>query len=76
MKGLIKGLLKGSGVQMLLDELKKLTSGGALNFLDVNGDGKVDLKDIQDLQWETLGKIIALGGIIWAANHFGLLHLI
>ena len=63
---IIKPFLKGSGdglaspVIGILKEIKKLRRSGAMDFLDTNGDGKVNFQDIEELQWKTIGKLFSI----------------
>ncbi len=53
--GLIKLLDTNGDGKINTDDFKGLTG-----YLDVNGDGQFNLKDVQDLKWETLGKLLGL----------------
>lgn len=74
MKKLIKigkalGIGAGQGIASPIIEIyktiKKFSGKGAREFLDTNGDGRVTLEDIQDLQWQTLAKLATIIGILW-----------
>lgn len=63
--------------------VKKVILGGTIdslpvvssfkNFLDINQDGKVDIKDLRALRWEDIAKVVVVLGIWYALYHFKLL---
>jgi hypothetical protein len=74
--GFIKGVALGVGESTLLPSLvrvvKKVTKSGAISFLDVNGDGKFTMADVKELQWEQIGKLAAVGVILYLSAKFGI----
>ena len=71
-QSLLKGLLKGGTLDIIrfIKELKNLKNSEASKFLDINGDGKIDIKDVQALQLETFGKIIGFVVLMYVINNF------
>ena len=69
---IIKGILKGGTLDIIkqIKELKNLKHSEAANFLDINGDGKIDFQDIKALQLETIGKIIGYVILAYVINNF------
>ncbi len=78
---LLKNILLGGGKGLIsplietFNLFKKLKSSEAFDFLDTNHDGKFDIEDVKNLQWETLGKIAGIGVLIYLAELAGILDL-
>jgi hypothetical protein len=67
LKGAVKGGAEATLIPSLAREIKKLKSSGAQKYLDVNQDGRINWKDVEDLQWQTLGKLLAVIGLLYLA---------
>jgi hypothetical protein len=67
LKGGLKGVFETTLIPSLIKEGKKLTSSGAQAYLDVNGDGRINWKDVEALQWQTLGKLLGVILVLWLA---------
>lgn len=63
----ISGILKGGAHVTFITSLKDL--------LDVDGDGKITIKDFKSLKWETIMKLATIGVMIYLAIHFKILNL-
>lgn len=63
LRGIVKGTSNVTGVSTLL------------SFLDVNEDGKVDMKDFKEISWQYIGKLAAVGTLVYLAMRFGILNL-
>jgi hypothetical protein len=72
LKGAVKGIAESTFIPSVIREVKKTTQSGAKSWLDVNGDGKIDWQDVNDLQWEQIGKLVAVGTIMYLAARFGI----
>lgn len=67
----------------LVKLVKKVILGGVFEsipmapaikkVLDVNGDGVIDMKDIRDLKWDDIGKIVVIAVTTIALVYFGVL---
>jgi hypothetical protein len=83
-RGLIKGIGKGGAstaevtlIPTIIREIGKLRKAKDVyrygGKFDLNGDGKINFKDLQELTWETIGKMIGLILAPYLALRFGVI---
>ena len=80
-KGLIKGAAKGGAettlIPSIIREVGKLKKAKDVykygGKFDLNGDGRINLDDIRMMTWEMIGKIAAIGLILYFALRYGVL---
>ncbi|WP_420581944.1 hypothetical protein [Reichenbachiella sp.] len=62
--------------------IKKVIVGGTIEsmplsafrgVLDINQDGKVNIKDLREIKWDDLAKLAVVGGVWFALHHFKVL---
>lgn len=62
--------------------VKKVILGGTLEafplsalkaFMDVNADGKIDLKDFREITWDDMGKLVVTALVFYGLYHFKVL---
>lgn len=83
LRGAIDTLIGSTPAGPIVQTIRGITKGAVeatpfsafKDFLDVNGDGKIDFKDIKEMKWEDLAKLATVGVISYFAIKYGILAL-